>query len=101
MLKINGNTQRDVMYFNNDDDFVQFCVKPEFVAKKSNKSDGAYFDIDYTDEYLDAVKRNVVFIIRDEDSVITKRGFINIGAVSKKISNVERYTRFDNKIQSH
>ena len=83
-----------VIYFDNDEEFYQFCVAPNLKAKEYEEEDGTigYFaDFDFTQGYKDAVKAGKRFVIRDEDSQIFKHGCVSYRTISKKVDNLDQY----------
>ena len=62
----------NLMYFDSDEEFTNFCVAPFAVIKRSE--DGApYYDGEYSDEYKKCLEEGKVFVIKDEDSIVYKR----------------------------
>ena len=91
MLKINKDT--NIMYFDNDDEFYQFCVAPVVIPIASTK-DGitSYsFDFDFTQGYKNALSNGKRFVIKDEDSQIYKRGAVTYRTITKPIQNLDQY----------
>lgn len=87
--------QEDIIYFNTDDDFYKYCVNPKLVQVEKINSIGetnAYCDWNFTPGYLEDVKSNKVFIIRDKNSKIIKRNnIVSYRTISKKVQNVKPY----------
>ena len=62
----------NIMYFDSDEDFTNFCVAPFAVIKRSE--DGApYYEGEYSEEYKKCLDEAKIFVIKDEDSVVYKR----------------------------
>ena len=59
------------MYFDSDDDFYRFCVVPVIVPKERILRDGTIrrsMDFNLSNEYNNAVKNDIIFIIKDPNS---------------------------------
>ena len=80
-----------VMCFENDDEFFDFAVNPLIRVMEDPKSGTHYYDYDLTTNYNDALKDNVEFIIRDPNSLISKRNCVSYKLISKKIQNMHPY----------
>lgn len=86
----------NIIYFDNDQHFTDYCLKPERVIIPKKPEDKVpeyimgYYDYEYTDEYLDAVKQGMQFVIEDKTSRIMHRGYVTKDIVSKKVSNLLR-----------
>lgn len=77
-------------YFDNDDDFYNYCVDPRIIPMKSDK--GYYYTtFNFTPQYLDDIKNGVKFIIRDVDSKIFKHQVVCVGLMNKRVKNLEQY----------
>ena len=77
-------------YFDNDDDFYNYCVDPRIIPMKSDK--GYYYTtFNFTPQYLDDIKNDVKFIIRDVDSKIFKHQAVCVGLMNKRVQNLEQY----------
>lgn len=82
MLKLNENSKiaapqaPEILYFNTDDDFQNFCVLPYTTLGVSEITGEPCQCVNFTKEYLDAVAAGKRFKIRNEDSVIYKRGMV-------------------------
>ena len=83
-------TENNKMYFVNDDEFTDFCLCKDYEVFHDDITNLDYYDFPYTYAYDDAVKNNMVFIIEDPNSKITKRGCVCRGFITKKVSNLER-----------
>lgn len=80
----------NVIYFDTDDDFYNYAVKPNFVVNQ-NPNGGISYDMDMTDEYKLAVENGKLFCIKDENSAIYKHGCVSCRTLSKDIQNLEPY----------
>lgn len=83
-----------VIYFENDEEFYQFCVAPVLKSQEYKRKDGTvgYFaDFDFTQGYKDAVKAGKRFVIKDEDSQIFKHGSVSYRTITKNVQNLDQY----------
>ena len=88
----------NVIYFDTDDDFYNYAVKPNFVVNQ-NPTGGMFYDMDMTDEYKLAVENGKLFCIKDENSAIYKHGCVSCRTLSKQVQNLEPYfTDFTDRI---
>lgn len=74
-LRINKNTRiipEDEIHFKNDDEFAVFCVAPYAVVKESPQGT-MYYEGEYSQAYIDAIKEGKYFVIEDENSLVFKR----------------------------
>ena len=62
----------DILFFESDEEFTDFCVAPFAEIKKSENGD-FYVVGDYSDEYKKCIEQGKKFIIKDEDSQVFKR----------------------------
>lgn len=84
----------NIMYFDNDECFADFCIKPAYIIVTSKCCDGQdrmFADYDFTDEYKNAVSCGKRFCIRDLHSHVNKDGYLAYKSATKKIDNVEKY----------
>ena len=88
----------NVIYFDTDDDFYDYAVKPNFIVNQ-NPTGGMFYDMDMTDEYKLAVENGKLFCIKDENSAIYKHGCVSCRTLSKQVQNLEPYfANFTDKI---
>lgn len=88
----------NVIYFDTDDDFYNYAVKPNFVVNQ-NPNGRMCYDMDMTDEYKLAVENGKLFCIKDENSAIYKHGCVSCRTLSKQVQNLEPYfTDFTDRI---
>ena len=79
-----------IRYFENDDDFYNYCVDPRIVPMKSDE--GFYYTtFNFTPQYLSDVDNGVVFIIKDVNSKIFKHKTVSVGLMNKRVQNLEQY----------
>ena len=90
MLKIKSN----IRYFDNDDEFYQFCVVPQLVPVEYTDADGnthhcATFNL--SQQYLNDLENGIQFVIKDENSQIFKHGSVSYRTITKPISGLIQY----------
>lgn len=84
----------DVIYFDNDDAFYDFCVIPQLIILTRKDKDGneyKYTDFDFSKQYLDALKNDMKFVIKDQNSEIAKRGEVSYRTITKPVQNLQNY----------
>lgn len=69
----------NIIYFESDEDFEDFCVAPYATIKQSEKGT-SYCAGDYSDIYKECVKEGKLFVIKDRNSKVCKRQ-----AVTKRV----------------
>lgn len=82
---------RNILQFDNDDEFDRYCIIPKLVKKSYVKKDGSnsdYIDFDFTPEYKDSIKNNDAFIILDRDSATLRRKCVSYRTIAKKVKNL-------------
>lgn len=82
---------RNVLQFDNDDEFDQYCIIPKLVKKSYvNKAgnNSEYMDFDFTPEYIDSVNNNDAFIIKDRQSNTLRRNCVSYRTIAKKVKNL-------------
>ena len=88
------NDNENIIYFDNDDEFYEFCVVPKLVPVQYVNGDGQiayYTDFNLSDAYHDAVKAGKKFMIKNEDSSIFKHKCVSYRTLSKPIENLCQY----------
>lgn len=80
----------NILYFDNDDDFYAFSVKPQVIICDNEVGYSGY-DIDFTDDYKNAVSNNKRFCIKDENSKVYKHNCVSYKLMSKDVQNLEPY----------
>lgn len=81
-------TRKDnIIYFDSDDEFLDFCVVQAPVIREGKH--GKYIDFDLTSTYKNELEKGTRFCIKDEDSIITKRGMVSYRTESKEVQNLE------------
>lgn len=62
----------NILYFESDEEFTDFCIAPYAEIKKSENGN-LYVAGDYSDEYKKSIEQDKKFIIKDENSQVYKR----------------------------
>ena len=91
------NRNRNIIYFDSDAEFYDYCVIPEIIISDYIDIHGekAYSqDFNFTPQYNKAVANGMQFIIKDEDSQIYKHGGVNYRCITKPVSNLEQYIKW-------
>ena len=88
--------EKNIIYFDNDDEFYIYAVKPELIPIKTDHIDKYgnpvyYTDWNFTDVYNNAINNGSTFIIKDENSQIFKHGAVSYRTITKPIQNLEQY----------
>ena len=83
--------EKKLIFFDTDKDFYDFAVFQTGEVIPGEHGVDYYSDLAYTKAYLDAVDNGMIFIIKDPNSQIYKRGCISTGKSIKQISNLEYY----------
>lgn len=79
--------ENNIIYFDNDEEFYDLCVSPEFVFKTSSKTGVICFDMDFTDWYKSHIDEAAKMVILDDDSTIFRKGdVVSYCTYSKKIN---------------
>ena len=79
-----------IRYFENDDDFYNYCVDPRIVPMKSDE--GFYYTtFNFTPQYISDVASGVKFVIKDVNSKIFKHKAVCVGIMNKRVQNLEQY----------
>ena len=90
---VNVDKENNILYFDKDDDFYEFCVVPMLVVKEyvNNNGEKAYYtDFDFTNDYTTALEKGTKFIIRDPKSQIVKHNnTVSYRTISKPVQNLE------------
>ena len=97
-FKLNSKTakqiienENNIIFFESDDEFTDFCIAPYAVVKRS--SDGTLFvEGQYSDMYKKYIEQGKTFIIKDENSQVYKRQCVN-KRVPVKIDDFPSYDR--------
>ena len=87
-------TKDNIIFFNNDDEFYQYCVVPELVPVQYIDNSGVekyYTDFNFTPQYQHAIDNGMRFIIKDEDSNIFKHGAVSYRTITKDIQNLDQW----------
>ena len=82
--------KQTIMYFDTDEDFQNFCVLPYTTLEKSPITGEPYQQWHFTKEYLDAVAAGTRFKIKNEDSIIYRRGqVVGPGGIGIRVQNLD------------
>lgn len=81
-----------IIYFDSDAEFEDWAVAPYVTIKYSEKSNTPYTSGDFSNEYKAAIEEGKRFVIKDEDSVVFKRGCV-CKRVPLKIEAFPTYNR--------
>lgn len=80
----------NIIAFNNDQEFMDYCICPNVVILRG-ESGVLYYDINYTDLYNDAINSGTFFVIKDSNSQICKHNAVSLHSITKPISNLKQY----------
>lgn len=87
--------EQNIMFFDNDDEFYEFCVIPKIIpvpfTDPVSKETLYKMDFKLSDSYEKAKNNDTVFVICDDNSQIYKHGCVSYRTISKKIDNLEPY----------
>ena len=70
-MKIND----DIIFFESDEEFTDFCVAPIAQITRSEKGT-LYYEGEYSDEYKRCIEESKTFIIKAEDSQVYRRQYV-------------------------
>ena len=88
--------KQTIMYFDTDEDFQNFCVLPYTTLEKSPITGEPYEQWHFTKEYLDAVAAGTRFKIKNEDSIIYRRGqVVGPGGIGIRVQNLDPWFEGD------
>lgn len=65
-----------IIYFDSDAEFEDWAVAPYAIIKYIKNSNIPYTSGDFSNEYKAAIEEGKRFVIKDEDSVVCKRGCV-------------------------
>ena len=86
------NTKDNIIYFDSDNEFYDYCVVPELVPVQYIDSEGNeryYSSFNFSSEYNKAIDNGMRFVIKDEDSKIYQHGCVSYRTISKDIQNLD------------
>lgn len=82
------------IFFDTDEEFCDYAINPEM--KFTKLDDGVYVhNLDYTEEYLDAVNANKYFVIKNRDSKIAKHNAVSMHTITKPVKNIISYRDYE------
>ena len=84
--------KKGIIYFDSDAEFEDWAVAPYATIKYSEKSNTPYTSGDFSNEYKAAIEEGKRFVIKNEDSVVFKRGCV-CKRVPLKIEAFPTYNR--------
>lgn len=94
-------TRGNIIYFESDNEFTDFCLAPYGVVIYPEDGSSPYWTGVYSDAYKNAIIEGMKFVIKDEDSVVykhecvTKRvpiqGTGRDALVQMDVQNLEQY----------
>ena len=88
---INMTEEKNIVFFESDDEFTDFCIAPYAVVKRS--ADGTLsVEGQYSDMYKKYIEEGKTFIIKDEDSQVFKHQCIS-KRVPVKVDGFPSYNR--------
>ena len=68
--------KKGIIYFDSDAEFEDWAVAPYATIKYIENSNIPYTSGDFSNEYKAAIEEGKRFVIKDEDSVVCKRGCV-------------------------
>lgn len=77
-----------LMFFENDDEFLNFCLSPDLEIKKDENTGLFYHDYPFSENYISSLEEDKCFIIKDPNSLIVKRGCVCKGLITKPVENL-------------
>lgn len=80
--------ENDLLYFDNDKEFIDFCMNGSPTVYHDDTINADYYDYDFTDLYNNAITNNKYFVITDPLSLVTKNKLAFRGLISKPVQNV-------------
>ena len=91
-------TKENFIYFESDEEFEDFCVAPYGVIEYSQTGAPSWKG-QYSDQYNNAIRKGMSFVIKDEDSTVYKRmcvtkrvpiqGTSSVASVQLPVQNLE------------
>lgn len=81
------NRIKNTIYFDSDDEFLDFALDPRPVIKEGKHC--KYTDFNFTKTYQNEVDNGIRFCIKDERSQIEKHQAISYRTITKKVENLD------------
>lgn len=81
--------KNNTIYFDSDEDFFDFCVVKAPIIRQGKH--GKYVDFKFTDMYEKELNNGTRFCIKDENSLIAKRGVVTYMTESKEVKNLDTW----------
>ena len=80
----------NILFFENDDEFADFCIAPYAIVKRSERG-YLYYEGEFSEMYLKAIEEGKKFVIKDEDSKVYKRSSVSGRVFAKSELDGEVY----------
>jgi len=95
----------NIKFFDSDDDFYVFCVTPQLDVHSHTNIYGDttyYTDFEFTNGYNDDIDNGIMFMIKNPNSSIQKRGCVSYRGHAKRIKNLIPYRKsYERVINEH
>lgn len=78
----------NVILFESDDEFADFCIAPYAIVKRSERG---YHEGEFSEMYLKAIEEGKKFVIKDEDSKVYKSSSVSGRVLAKSELDGELY----------
>ena len=72
-----GNRVKNIMFFDSDDEFTDFCMAPYGVLVNDKDGSPSTYTGVYSEEYKDCIAKGMKFVIRDSHSKVCKHRCVN------------------------
>lgn len=76
----------NTIYFDNDKEYMQYCVDTDMKFKKCKDSDMSYYDWDFSGMYKDDLAKDTFHVIKDPKSRIFATQSIDFGGICKPVN---------------
>lgn len=84
-----NQSEYDVLFFDNDAQFTDFCISSNPIVQYSDKLDMYFYDYPYTSNYQYAVNKGMCFHIKNSDkSEVYKHQGVTRGSITKPVKNL-------------
>lgn len=80
----------NILFFENDDEFADFCIAPYAIVKRSERG-YLYYEGEFSEMYFKAIEEGKKFVIKDEDSKVYKRSSVSGRVFAKSELDGEVY----------
>lgn len=68
-------TKDDVIFFESDEEFEDFCIAP-FATIENSEEGGPFIKGDFSEQYMKALKDGKAFVIKSNDSYVCRRKIV-------------------------